>query len=158
MFPTPFRGVYYYPVETEQDAYYITYPYKVLIEAAKRVLGADVYYGLVTAMYFERKVWNPVPAHIMNTKRSGRLSLAAKEHRYWRSEKRYSIIRQFPYPISLHRIRKTLRERLAYKDGIAFAPSKVNQKDAGYLCQRGSKDACDFLLTYHTGRPKKPRR
>lgn len=150
IFPTPFKGVYYIPFKTERDGFYITYPYKILIEAAEQFLGTqDIYYGLLTAFYFERKVWNPTPAHIINTKLSKKISFPAKPHKnYWRIKKRMSILKQFPYPIFFHRIKKVNKNGIKYKDNIPYASFERNCQDAKYLCKKGSKVSCSFLKFY----------
>ncbi len=74
IFPTPFKGIYYIPFETERKAFYITNPYEILFRAAKLFLkGKPAYYGLRTALYLERKIWNPVSADIINESVSKRV-------------------------------------------------------------------------------------
>ncbi len=158
VFPTPFKNVYYIPFETEKKAFYITSPYKVLIDAAKLVLGQQIYYGLETAAYFERAIWNPMPAHIMNTKRSSKLTLRPKASKYWRTKRRQDILRQFPYPVSFHRLSSVKDAKPAYKDGIPYAPSMINLKNAEYLCKRGARSACNFLATHAKPKKMKPQR
>lgn len=149
LFPTPFRGIYYVPFKTERDAFYITYPYRVLFSAAKKFTGDDkLYYGMETALYFSRKIWNPVSAHIFNSKKSKLIAPVRKtKSAYWRSKKRQEILSQFPYPINLHRIKPVQAKtgEILSKDGIAYSSEERTFKDANYLCKKGSKVACDFL-------------
>ncbi|GEM_PF-3059316 len=149
IFPTPFKGIYYVPFETERKAFYITYPYRVLFEAAKKILKTDdVYYGLETALYFEKKVWNPVPTHIINRSLSKKLKLKKEAKGYWRSKKRYSILKQFPYPVIFHKIGQKEDKGIKYKEGIAFSSFGRTKADATYLAIKGSREARNFIEFY----------
>ena len=149
VFPTPFKGVYYVPFKTERKAFYITYPYKVLFDAAKKFLkDSEVYYGMETALYFEKKVWNPVPVHIMNKRLSKKLKLKKEAGGYWRSKKRHILLKQFPYPVFFHKFGKKNDKGIMYKEGIAYSSFERTEKDAGYLGKKGSREARNFIEFY----------
>ena len=130
IFPTPYKSIYYVPFETERKAYYVTDPYRIVFEATKKYLKKDdIYFGLSTAKYLQRKLWNPTEIHIITSTKSRKI-ICQKEpsKKYWRKNRRYEILKQYPYPIYLHRI-KQKNPQFVQKGSIAFATSKQIEKD-----------------------------
>ena len=143
LFPTPFKGIYYAPYETERDSWAITDPLKVLFSAARICLGTDqYYYGLRTALYFLRQEWHCPEAHIMNGQISRRINRTLPEENYWRGKIIRKILNSFPSQISFHRIAGFSMDGTGKSGTIAFSSGKKTIADAKYLCGKGNKEAC----------------
>lgn len=77
IYPTPFKGVYYVPSETERKAWVIERPMKVLSMALELYLGTRrFYFGGRTALEASGMSWQPSGiVHVVNSKRSGNVDL-----------------------------------------------------------------------------------
>lgn len=83
LFPTPFKGIYYVPLETERKAAFIEKPLLVLSRSIELFLGrADFYFSCATAEEYWGISWQPRgEVHVVNTKMSGRIDLKQRVQR-----------------------------------------------------------------------------
>ncbi len=146
LFPTPFKGIYYAPYESEREGWFITDPLKVAFEAAKAYLGTDrCYIGLGSALYLLRVIWNPVPLDIINEKMSRVVERKLPEGNYWRAKVIKKIAKDYPAPVRFHRMENFSMKGIRWKGRMAYSGTKKTKKDAEYLCRKGSKIACEAL-------------
>jgi hypothetical protein len=83
LFPTPFKGIYYVPLETERKAWFIEKPLIVLSRSIEMFLKSrDFYYSCATAEEFWGIVWRPSgKIHVVNERRSLRLGIKERIER-----------------------------------------------------------------------------
>jgi hypothetical protein len=94
LFPTPFKGIYYVPLEEERKGAFIEKPLKALSQAITLFLGSDdFYFSCRTAEEALGLNWHPSGSvHIVNRKLSRRIDLKARmgrsqAKRSWRAGK-----------------------------------------------------------------------
>ena len=77
IFPTPFKGIYYLPSQTERKGWFIEKPLMVLSRSIELFLGnRDFYYSCASAEEFWGIRWRPSgKIHIINEKASLRIDL-----------------------------------------------------------------------------------
>jgi hypothetical protein len=77
IFPTPFKGIYYIPLEIERKGWFMEKPLMVLTRAIGLFLGSrDFYYSCATAEEFWGIRWRPSgKVHIVNEVASLRINL-----------------------------------------------------------------------------------
>lgn len=146
IFPTPFKGIYYVPYETERAGWYITDPQLVIFKAARLYLGSDNYYfGLYSALYYLRTIWNAQGINIINEKLSRNISRKMPSTKYWRGKIIGKIMQGYPFPIRFHRIKNFDPKNLIRKGPITYSDKERTKKDAIYLCKKGDKLACEIV-------------
>ncbi|MEM2947919.1 MAG: hypothetical protein QXY05_02650 [Candidatus Anstonellales archaeon] len=146
IFPTPFRGIYYCPYKTEREAWYITDPHRILFDASRLYLNSEEYYfGLYTALYYLRIIWNPFGTDIINKKLSRVVEKKIPEASYWRAKKLKKILENYPSPVRFHRIKAFSFDGVLRKGRVAFSNLPKTKKDALYLCRKGNRVACEVL-------------
>lgn len=146
IFPTPFKGIYYVPYETERNGWYITDPHLVVFKAAQLYLKTnDYYFGLYSALYYIRIIWNASGIDIMNPKLSRKITRKLPSKKYWRGEIIHKIMSGYPFPIRFHRIKNFSLKGTKSKGPICFSNVEKTRKDAIYLCKKGNDVACEIL-------------
>ncbi|MEK6982611.1 MAG: hypothetical protein AABX38_06770 [Candidatus Micrarchaeota archaeon] len=146
IFPTPFKGIYYVPYETERAGWYITNPHLVIFKAARLYLGNENYYfGLYSALYYLRTIWNAQGINIINEKLSRTITRKSPSNKYWRGKIINKIMQGYPFPIRFHRIKDFDRKNLTQKGPITYSDKERTKKDANYLCKKGDKLACEIV-------------
>ena len=110
LFPTPFKGIYYVPLEQERKAGFIEKPFNVLTQAVSLFLGSsNFYFSCTTAQEALGLLWQPSGSiHIVNEKLSRRISLNARIARNnakssWRAGKISKILSFYGTEIIFHR-------------------------------------------------------
>jgi hypothetical protein len=110
LFPTPFKGIYYVPLEVEKKAIFIEKPKTVMTKAIEIFLQSkDFYYSCKTAEEFHGITWQYCgEVHIVNTKRSEKISLKQriernKEKGTYRSKKIAKILSFYGNEIIFHK-------------------------------------------------------
>jgi hypothetical protein len=146
IFPTPFKGIYYIPYETERGGWYVTDPHRVIFKAAQLYLKTDEYYfGLNSALYFNRIIWNAAGIDIINRKVSKTITRKKPSTKYWRGQVINKIMAGYPFPVKFHRIKDFDQKGVIKKGPIAFSNTAKTKLDAIYLCKKGDESACDAL-------------
>lgn len=146
IFPTPFRGIYYAPYETERTGWYITDPLQTIFQAVRLYLnGAPYYFGLYSAAYYNRQIWNAAGVDIINPGLSRRMVRRLPSEKYWRGKIISRIMRAYPFPIRFHRMKNFSLGGVDRKGPILFSTKEKTRKDAEYLCRKGDPTACELL-------------
>ncbi len=111
IFPTPFKGIYYVPLEEERKGTFIERPLIALYQAVELFLGGGDF-------YFSGEIWETVPGlaggaadlsiHVVNKKVSRRISLRNRAERNggkgnWRSRKMAKLLALYGNEIVFHR-------------------------------------------------------
>lgn len=144
IFPTPFKGIYYVPYESERSAWYVTDPHEVIFKAAQIYLKTNEYYfGLYTALYYQRTVWNANGIDIINKKISRKIHRKIPSQKYWRGKIIAKIMSGYPFPIQFHRIKQFTMQGITKKGLTAFSNPEKTKRDAIYLCNKGDVRACE---------------
>lgn len=146
IFPTPFKGIYYVPYESERDGWYVTDPHLVVFQAAQLYLKTNEYYfGLYSALYYQRVIWNAIGTDIINSKLSRKISRKLPSKKYWRGEIVNKIMAGYAFPIRIHRIKNFSLKGTSKRGSIVFSDLNKTKEDATYLCNKGDKIACEVL-------------
>ncbi|MEM3555196.1 MAG: hypothetical protein QXF56_00505 [Candidatus Micrarchaeia archaeon] len=110
LFPTPFKGIYYVPLEEERKAAFIEKPLKVLSQAVALFLGTnEFYFSCRTAEEALGLNWQPSgDIHIVNPKISRRINLKQRVEKNiargtWRARKIARLLSFYGNEIILHR-------------------------------------------------------
>ncbi|MBS3069352.1 hypothetical protein J4441_03220 [Candidatus Micrarchaeota archaeon] len=110
LFPTPFKGIYYVPLEEERKGAFIENPLKILSQAVALFLGSnEFYFSCRTAQEALGLNWQPSgEVHIVNPKLSRRISLKEKielsqMRGTWRSRKIAKLLSFYGNEIIFHR-------------------------------------------------------
>jgi len=110
LFPTPFKGIYYLPLEEERKGAFIERPLKVLFQAASLFLeSADMYFSCRTAEEALGLNWRPSGSvHIVNRKLSRRIDLKKRVEQNqarntWRARKIARLLSFYGNEIIFHR-------------------------------------------------------
>lgn len=110
LFPTPFKGIYYVPLDDEREGWLIEKPSLAIREALALYLGtSDFYYSCATAEEFHGISWHPSgELHVVNEVRSGRINLKARVERNrrkktWRAGRVARILEFYGNEIVFHR-------------------------------------------------------
>ncbi len=111
LFPTPFKGIYYVPLEEERGGWFIEKPKLALYQSLALYLGTkDFYFSCATAEEEAGISWHPSgEIHVVNTARSGKIDLALRAERNiakgnLRSKKVARIISMYGRKIIFHKI------------------------------------------------------
>lgn len=111
LFPTPFKGIYYVPIEQERKGLFIENPRKILTNAINAFLGTSrFYYSCSTA---EEKLgisWQPNgEVHIVNEILSRRIDLGRRiritQTSSRRAKKIGTLLEQYCRTIRFHRVK-----------------------------------------------------
>ncbi|MFH1520982.1 MAG: hypothetical protein ABID61_05020 [Candidatus Micrarchaeota archaeon] len=146
LFPTPFKGIYYAPYETERKGWYISDPHLVVFKATRIFLKTDkFYFGLKSALYYNRKIWNAESTDIVNAKLSRKIIRKLPSTEYWRGRTIRKILLGFPFPIRFHRMKNFNFSGVTKKGTLMFSNMKKTRADAHYLCKKGDKVGCEVL-------------
>ena len=110
LFPTPFKGIYYVPLEEERKGGFIEKPLKVLSQAVALFLKSnEFYFSCRTAEEVLGLAWQPSGSvHIANPKVSRRISLKARVGRNgakdtWRARKIARLLSFYGNEVIFHR-------------------------------------------------------
>jgi hypothetical protein len=110
LFPTPFKSIYYLPIDDERRGWLIERPSLAIREALSIYLGTSkFYYSCATAEEFHGISWHPSgELHVVNTVRSGRIDLQArmernKRKKTWRAHQVARILEFYGRKIIFHR-------------------------------------------------------
>jgi hypothetical protein len=110
LFPTPFKGIYYAPLEEERKATFIEKPLKVLSQAIALFLESnEFYFSCRTAEEALGLNWQPSGSvHVVNPKISRKISLKRRTEKNiargtWRARKIARILSFFGNEIVFHR-------------------------------------------------------
>ncbi len=110
LFPTPFKGIYYVPLEEERKGASIEKPLKALSQAAALFLGTkEFYFSCRTAEEELGLKWQPLGSvHIANPKLSRRISLKDRisrnqKRRSWRARKIARLLSFYGNEIIFHK-------------------------------------------------------
>ena len=152
IFPTPFKGIYYAPYESERSGWYITDPLSVIFNAAGLYLGTDEYYfGLGSSLYYNRMIWNAAGVDIINSKVSRTIQRKMPSDKYWRGKIIRKLMSGYPFPVRFHRMRDLHLEGMVRKGNLVYSDVKRTRSDATYLCRKGDKTACEVLTLFEKG-------
>ena len=110
LFPTPFKGIYYVPLEIERKGGFIGKPLLVLSRATEHYLKSkNFYFSCVTAEEQYGIQWQPSgQVHIVNDKLSKRINLKErigrnKSKKTARAKKIAKLLSLYGYEILLHK-------------------------------------------------------
>lgn len=146
IFPTPFKGIYYVPYESERNGWYVTDPLSVIFSAAKIYLGSEKYYfGLNSSLYYNRITWNAAGVDIINMKISRTIRRKLPSEKYWRGKIIRKIMSAYPFPVRFHRMRNFSQDGMVQKGNLVFSDLEKTRSDSLYLCRKGDKTACEVL-------------
>lgn len=146
VFPTPFKGIYYVPFDSERAGWYVSDPHKVIFLAAKLYLrDSNYYFGLYTALYYLRIIWNAFGVDLINKKLSRRINRKRPSTKYWRGKTINKIMKTYPFPIRFHRMKNYSINGITKKGIVRFSNLKKTKQDARYLSKKGDRTATDVL-------------
>lgn len=110
LFPTPFKGIYYVPLEEERGGWYLEKPKLALYQSLARYLGTkEFYFSCATAEEEAGISWHPSgEIHVVNKVRSGNIDLATRAEKSeasgtFRSRKVARILPMYARKIIFHR-------------------------------------------------------
>lgn len=110
LFPTPFKGIYYVPLDEERRAAFIEKPLKAMSQAVALFLKSkEFYFSCRTAEEALGLNWQPSGSvHIVNTKISRRVSLKRRIERNrakgsWRARKIARLLSFYGNEVVFHR-------------------------------------------------------
>ena len=133
IFPTPFKGIYYVPLETERKGTFIEKPLVVLSRALELFFQCrEFYYSCDTAEEYWGIRWQPTgEVHVVNRIKSGRINLKRRIERNmekgtFRAKKVARLLSNFGEQIVFHKakrltdckVKQTPYGRYAYKSQI----------------------------------------
>lgn len=110
LFPTPFKGIYYVPLEEERKGAFIEKPLKALSQAVALFLGTkEFYFSCRTAEEELGLNWQPLGSvHIVNPTLSRKISLKGRIRRNqargtWRARKIARLLSYYGNEIIFHK-------------------------------------------------------
>ena len=110
LFPTPFKGIYYIPIEEERKSGFIEKPRRALFQAVVLFLKSrEFYFSCRTAEEFLGIKWQPSGViHIVNKKISRKISLKRRitrnqEKNNWRARKIADLLSYYGNEIVFHK-------------------------------------------------------
>jgi hypothetical protein len=142
LFPTPFKGIYYVPLEEERKGAFIEKPLKILSQAVALFLGSDeFYFSCRTAEEVLGLNWQPSGSiHIVNRKLSRRINLkkrieSSQSRKSWRAKKIARLLSFYGNEIIFHKgevagakIKRTPNGRFALKSQIKTDRIRFKEK------------------------------
>jgi len=143
LFPTPFKGIYYIPLEEERKGTFIEKPQVTLSRAVELFLGTKAfYYSCSTAEEFLGIRWRPSgKIHIVNSKRSGRVNLAERVERNrkkgtYRAKKIAKLLSLYGNEIIFHRTKTILKSKTKQTPYGRFAlKSQIKEDRKRFGCK-----------------------
>ncbi|MFH0817091.1 MAG: hypothetical protein V1909_00480 [Candidatus Micrarchaeota archaeon] len=128
LFPTPFKGIYYVPLNEERKGEFIEKPLKVLSQAVELFLDSkDFYFSCSTAEEALGINWRPSGSvHIVNTKLSRKIKLKTRIERNsakgnWRSKKIARLLSFYGNEIIFHKTESLEKAKTAQTPYGRFA-------------------------------------
>ena len=110
LFPTPFKGIYYVPLDDERKGWLLQNPALALREALAVYLKTDkFYYSCRTADEYHGISWHPSgEMHVVNAVRSGKIDLEARigrnrQKKTWRAKTVARILEFYCRKIIFHK-------------------------------------------------------
>jgi hypothetical protein len=144
IFPTPFKGIYYVPYETERNDWYVTDPNLVIFKAAQLYINdEECYLGLYSALYYQRIIWNSIGTDIINKKISRKITRTPPSKKYWRGKIINKIMASYAFPIRFHKMKNYSTKGLVKKGLIIYSNKNKTKIDSIYLCNKGNSIACE---------------
>ena len=138
LFPTPFKGIYYVPLEEERRGAFIERPLAVLSQAVALFLGSQrFYFSCRTAEETLGMRWQPGGSvHIVNQKLSRRVNLGERisrnsEKGNWRSRKIARLLSLYGNEIVFHRVGDVGSARVKETPNGRFALKSQIRADHG---------------------------
>lgn len=142
IFPTPFKGIYYVPLEEERKGAFIEKPLKVLSQAIALFLGTkNLYFTCQTAEEILGLSWQPSESiHIVNSKLSRTIKLENRikvnqKKISWRAKKIAKILSFYGKEIVFHKgkvigakFKQTPYGNFALKSQIAKDKKRFREK------------------------------
>ncbi|MEW6329521.1 MAG: hypothetical protein AB1468_05385 [Candidatus Micrarchaeota archaeon] len=143
LFPTPFKGIYYVPIEEERNACFIEKPLKVLSQSIELFLGTgNFYFSCRTAEEALGLNWRPSGSvHVVNEKLSRKINLRSRilrniEKGTWRSKKIARLLSFYGNELIFHKTdnlekaktRQTPYGRFALKSQIKTDKKRFKEK------------------------------
>jgi len=143
LFPTPFKGIYYVPLEEERRGRFIENPLRIISQATMLFLRSSAFYfSCETAEESLGLNWRPSGStHIVNDKLSRRINLREKikrngAKRTWRAQKLARILSFYGNEIVFHktsgieraRTKRTPYGRFALKSQIKLDRKRFKEK------------------------------
>ncbi|MCX6770632.1 MAG: hypothetical protein NTX79_01110 [Candidatus Micrarchaeota archaeon] len=140
IFPSPFKGIYYIPMQDERGGWLIKRPEIALRQAIAIYLGSgNFYYSCKTAEEFHGIDWHSYgQVHVVNPVRSGRINLKERIERNrrkktWRAKQVARILEFYGNEIVFHRadaasISKAKIKRTPYGDYALPSQIKRDRK------------------------------
>ena len=136
LFPTPFKGIYYVPMDSERQGWNIDSPLRVLSQALEMHLhGGKFYYSCQTAKEFLGESWHPAgEIHVVNIELSGKISLKEKIGRNlqkgtYRSKKIAHLLSLYGNLIIFHKIKTLSGTKTRSTPAGVFATKRQLRKD-----------------------------
>ena len=136
LFPTPFKGIYYVPLDEERNGTFIDRPEIVLYRSVKIFLEDDNFYlSCDTAEEALGIRWHPSSAiHIVNSKLSRRIKLDKRIIRNrakhtWRSRKIAKLLSFYGKELVFHRINNISDAKIHMTQSGSFATKLQIRKD-----------------------------
>ncbi len=136
LFPTPFKGIYYVPMNEERKAWFIEKPLQVLSMATAIFLGTNnFYYTCETAEEYLGIKWRPMGrVHIANERISKRINLVERIKRNlskgtFRAKKIATILSFYGKEIIFHRTKNLEKAKTKSTPYGKFALRRQIAKD-----------------------------
>ncbi len=135
LFPTPFKGIYYAPLEEERGGWFIEKPKLALNQSLAIYLGTKEFYFSCTTAEEEAGIsWHRSgEVHVVNAVRSGRIDLEARAERNgtkgtFRSKKLARLLALYARMIIFHKVRSVQGAKLRHTIYGSFAlPSQIKK-------------------------------
>jgi len=144
LFPTPFKGIYYVPLEEERKGAFIEKPFNALAQAIRIFLGTDeFYFSCATAEKALGLKWQPDGGiHVVNAKLSRKIDLKGRASRNeakkgWRARKIAALLPLYGSGIVFHKsdcvgcakTKETPYGRFATKSQIKLDRKKFGERE-----------------------------
>ncbi len=158
LFPTPFKGIYYVPLDEERKGEFISKPLKVLSQAVALFLGTnDFYFSCGTAKEALGISWQPSSiVHIVNEKLSRRINLKERSGKSsgkqtWRAKKVSRLLALYGDEIIFHKgkvagakIKQTPYGKFALRSQINIDTIRFRKKKISYGSGNKLDDSKNF--------------
>ena len=147
LFPTPFKGIYYVPFDSERKAKSMGDPLKVLTMAIRLYLGTDqFYYTCRTAEEWHGIEWHPSGlVHVANGKLSRRIDIERRAELRRKGKTYYSrhvssVLSQYGRAIIFHRSAGIASAKYVLTPSGRFATKRQLARDKSMgMCGRAER-------------------
>ena len=136
LFPTPFKGIYYAPPESERKSWTIEWPMKILSMAVSLYLDSmDFYFTGVTSQEAFGEKWHATGiVHIVNAKISRKIDLKSRAERNlrkksYRSQKIADLLSFYGNILAFHKVKTIRGAKLRRTPSGDFASRSQIKKD-----------------------------